>query len=58
MKFTLNPQIEAKINKKGQIFQSVPSGAGDANYFELILINYLGHFTKLMDIYKEQSDIL
>jgi hypothetical protein len=30
--------------------------AGDANYFELILLNYLSHFTKLMEAYHQAQE--
>jgi len=32
---------------------TVPSGAGDANYSELLLIGYLSHFNDLMEIYRK-----
>ncbi|GEM_PF-5298565 len=31
---------------------TVPSGAGDANYFELVLISFLSCLNKLLEIYQ------
>lgn len=35
--------------------QGIPSGAGDANYFELLLDQILVHFNKLMEAYQYEE---
>jgi len=52
-----NGTLDSKISP---LYQSIryfdtagmSSGAGDANYFELILVNFLSHFSKLMEVYQ------
>lgn len=39
--------------KRSYYYANFAFGAGDANYVELILINFLSHINRLMEAYQE-----